>query len=177
MPKVYIFIFTPFLILVGQSQLSEHVLFFEYIIYFLIGITGFMIYTNQGSKLLNIITLIALLPITYSLYGTTEALVASSTISFILWYQGTVGKAVNFVGEISYSLYLIHFPLGIKFINLLNPYFPPSNKWMLFILTILVTTLLSWLFYIIFEKPFARLSTKLKYKATTPSYTVLQSEI
>jgi peptidoglycan/LPS O-acetylase OafA/YrhL len=176
-PKVHVLLFTPVLILIGQSQLAEYVIFFSYIVYFLIGIIGFMIHTNQGSKVLNTITLIALLPLTYVSYGVTEALVASTTIGFILWYQGSIGKLANFAGEISYSFYLIHFPLGIKFINLLNPYFSPANKWVLFLLTILVTTLLAWIFYLAFEKPFAKLSTKIKYKSSTISYTVLESEV
>ncbi|GAB3784587.1 acyltransferase [Spirosoma horti] len=175
-PKAYILILTPILILVGQSQVAEYILFFAYIVYFLIGVIGFMIYTNQGSNVFNTIALVILLPLTYALYGVTEALVASATIGFILWYQGSIGKTINFVGEISYSLYLIHFPLGIKFINLLNPYFSPANKWILFLLTILVTTSLAWLFYTIFENPFAKLSTKINYKSSARNYSVLESE-
>ncbi|AKD57248.1 acyltransferase family protein [Spirosoma radiotolerans] len=176
LPRTYILVFTPILILIGQSQLIDYILFFSYIVYFLIGIIGFMIYTNQGSKILNTIALISLLPLTYVVYGATEALVASVTIGFILGYQGSIGKLPNFIGEISYSFYLIHFPLGIKFINLLNPYFSPVNKWILFLLTILVTTLLAWIFYRTFEKPFAKLSTKIKYTFSTSSHPVLEPE-
>lgn len=176
LPKIHVLIFTPALILLSQSQLADYILFFSYVIYFLIGILGFMIYKNQGSKTLNVIALITLLPLTYVLCGITEAIVASATIGFILWYQHSAGQAVNFVGEISYSLYLIHFPIGIKFINFLNPYFSPANKWVLFIITSFVVTFLSWLFYKIFEKPFAKLSTKLKYKPPVPDYTVVGSE-
>lgn len=175
-PKIYVLVFIPVLILIGQSKLTDYILFFSYIIYFLIGIIGFMIYTNQGSKVLNAVALLMLLPLAYTLYGATEALVASTTIGFILWYTNSIGRITNFTGEISYSLYLIHFPIGIKFINLLNPYFSPTNKWMLFIITSFVITFLSWIFYKIFEKPFAKLSTKLKYKPPVPDYTVVGSE-
>lgn len=175
-PKVYVLLFTPILILIGQSQLTDYILFFSYIIYFLIGIIGFMIYTNQGSKILNSVILVTLFPLTYMLYGATEALVASTTIGFILWYQGAVGKAANFTGEISYSLYLIHFPIGIKFINLLNPYFSPTNKWLLFIIASLFILLLSWIFYKVFENPFAKLSTRLKYKPSVINYSIVGSE-
>lgn len=177
MPRAYVSLFTPFLILLSQSQLAEHILFFSYIVYFLIGITGFMIYTAIGSKSLNVLALVILLPIVYIVYGPTEAFVASATISFILWYQGSVNQTTTFVGEISYSLYLIHFPIGIKFINLLNPLFSPANKWMLFILAIVMTILLSRIFYKIVENPFAKLSAKIKYKSSALSYSAIGSEV
>lgn len=176
-PKLFLFGLTPGLILIGQSALTEYVLFFSYILYFLIGIVGFMIYTKQGQKPLNLAVLVVLLGFTYVLYGVVECTVSAAAIGFILGYQRAMSKSVEFVGEISYSLYLIHFPIGIKFINLLNRYVSASDKWVLFMLTIVVTTLLSWAFYKLFEEPFAKLSNRIKYNAPAPAYPVLEPEV
>jgi len=176
-PRAFVFVLVPGLILLGQSQLTEYVLFFSYILYFLLGMVGFMIYKKQGSKTLNLATLGVLLALTYGLYGLVEFIVAAATIGFILWYRGSMPKPVEFVGEISYSFYLIHFPVGIKFINLLNRYVDPSDKWVLFILATAFTTALSWAFYKLFEEPFAKLSNRIKYNAPAPTYPILEPEV
>ncbi|GAB3021477.1 hypothetical protein GCM10027185_18780 [Spirosoma pulveris] len=85
-------------------------------------------------------------------------------ITCILWYHNSVPSPIMIIGEMSYSLYLIHFPIGVKFLNLMNRYVDSSQKWVLFVPSLLTVLLFSWIFYKVIEKPFADISSKIKYR-------------
>lgn len=61
---------------------------------------------------------------------------------------------VNFIGKISYSLYLIHVPVLISCVHLLNDILP---TWLIILLVILVTMLIASIMYYLIEKPAIKL--------------------
>jgi peptidoglycan/LPS O-acetylase OafA/YrhL len=133
-----------------------------YLVYFNIGIIGFMIYLNIGHKTLNTVA-VAGLSIFILIHDIPALIAALSSLLFILYYQSTVPKALKFLGTISYSLYLIHFPIGVKFINLLNRFVPPAYSPLLFITTLVLVIGLATIFYRLIEKPAERISKSFRY--------------
>jgi peptidoglycan/LPS O-acetylase OafA/YrhL len=153
----------PVLLLLGHTQLVYHVGLIRYIVFFLIGIVGFMIYTRQGNLNIQWFLLVLLVAYSFVYHESAAATFSLITISFILFFKKPVHSVLEFPGEISYSLYLIHFPIGTKVINLLSRVTDPSYKWALFVLALAICVAAGWLFWKLIEKPSARLSTKVKY--------------
>jgi peptidoglycan/LPS O-acetylase OafA/YrhL len=133
-----------------------------YLVYFNIGILGFMIYLNVGHKMLNVVA-ITWLSIFIFIHDVPALIAAISSLLFILFYQSSVPNVLNFLGTISYSLYLIHFPVGIKFINLLRRFVPPSYSPLLFIAAVVLVIGLATIYYRIIEKPAERISKSFRY--------------
>jgi peptidoglycan/LPS O-acetylase OafA/YrhL len=68
-------------------------------------------------------------------------------------------KALNFLGEISYSIYLVH-PFVIYFAVIFFPKFNIYNDLIFILLTLLFIIAMSYLAYFIIEKPFLKLKNK-----------------
>lgn len=73
-------------------------------------------------------------------------------------------KVAAFLGTISYSLYLLHFPLGVKFINALSPRVAESYHVLLFLLAIAVSIFTAWVVYFFVEKPSSEASQRVKFR-------------
>jgi peptidoglycan/LPS O-acetylase OafA/YrhL len=166
-PQKTVCIAVPALLILSQTPIAQDLALLPYIVFFFIGTIGFLIYTKQGSLGLNHTALIFLLGFSAFFYDIPAFLTSAFTIAFILNYKRTVPKILQFPGKISYSVYLIHFPLGVKLINYFKPKIDSSYHPLLFIFTLLVVFMLSWLFYMVFETYSEKLSKKLKYKANT----------
>ncbi|MBB4107793.1 peptidoglycan/LPS O-acetylase OafA/YrhL [Pedobacter zeae] len=80
-------------------------------------------------------------------------------------YQHTV---INFFSRISYSLYLIHVPIGGKIINLGIRYTHTTiQKYTLVVIALTVSIFASYIFYLMIEKPFITISKKIIYSNTS----------
>jgi peptidoglycan/LPS O-acetylase OafA/YrhL len=110
----------------SQTGITDYITLFSYITFFLIGTTGYLLYSNAGDKLENAIVLTSLLVFTAIFYEIPAFLTSLITIIIILKGKIRVPQFLQFPGKISYSIYLIHFPTGVKFINLLRPRIDPS---------------------------------------------------
>ncbi|MCT4579817.1 MAG: acyltransferase [Flavobacteriales bacterium] len=73
-------------------------------------------------------------------------------------------KSSDFLGKISYSVYLTHGELGGKFIYFLLPFCPTSSiqSYLLLIGAILFSIFGAWIFYLVVEAPSKRLASKIK---------------
>jgi peptidoglycan/LPS O-acetylase OafA/YrhL len=83
----------------------------------------------------------------------------------ILFFSEFKNKILSFFGNISYSVYLFHSLTGLVILNyfshiVTNPFY----KFMLVILALLVTTLLSYIVYRVIELPSKKLSSKIKFR-------------
>ena len=162
--KIAYFIVMPILLILSKS-INQYFSLQLYFVFFFIGNVGYMIYTKNGSRKMNFIALICLLIFTACFYEIPAFISSLFTISFILLINMPVNKAFKFVGTISYSVYLIHFPIGTKLINLIKPRINLSYSWLLFTITLVVTLIISWVFYKTFEVFSENLSKNVKYKA------------
>jgi len=69
------------------------------------------------------------------------------------------------LGAISFSLYLIHVPVGGRVVNLGRRFVETElGELLLSAVALLVCLVTAYLFYIVFERPSQRLAAKLKYK-------------
>ena len=154
----------PILLILSQFDIHKYISLLSYIVFFLIGTVGFLIYTKNGNRTLNFVFLFLLLIFAFVRYEVPAFLACFVTIIIILTSQHSFADLLKFPGKISYSIYLIHFPIGIKLINLLKSKINPSYSWLLFIITLIIVLIISWIFYKIFEEYSERLSKKIKYK-------------
>lgn len=70
----------------------------------------------------------------------------------------------NFFGNISYSLYLLHFPVGLRIINLTQRFSDSQLvRQSMVLFAFVFTILISYYYYRFVEKPFKELSKKIKY--------------
>lgn len=74
-------------------------------------------------------------------------------------------RFLMFLGNISYSLYLLHIPIGGRIINLAKRFdLGEFSKTLVILLALAVSILVSWLFYLAIEKPSHKWSKQIKIK-------------
>lgn len=75
-------------------------------------------------------------------------------------------KVIDFFSRISYSLYLIHVPIGGKIINLgLRYVHTDIQKYALVVFALIICITSAHIFYLIVEKPFMNFSKKIIYRS------------
>lgn len=89
-------------------------------------------------------------------------LVPAITALFIMLFNSKSPKALLFLGNISYSLYLIHEIVFILYLKFIKAYI--TNAFMLGITSIGLAILVAYIFYLVFEKPALSFSKKIKLK-------------
>ncbi|WP_159086013.1 acyltransferase family protein [Flavobacterium faecale] len=163
MPKFSILVFVPFFLLFSMTLVADYIELFKFIEYFLMGTVGYCLYSKTGDKYINNLVLVLILSfITFK--GNYVGLFFSfSTLVIILFINLKVSKAIKFLGIISYSIYLIHFPIGMKLMNFMKPRINDTSMPLLFLLALIVSIACSWVFYILFEAYSEKLSKKIKY--------------
>jgi len=173
-PLIAALVLTPVLAVASQTILVNYVNFFNFSLYFLIGIFGYFVYSKQN-LMINYSGMAISIAASFYLNEVIGTSVALFTILFIFFYNYKVPRLFNFAGEISYSVYLIHFVLGVKFINLAIRYASPSYYWAILIAAILFVYAVSYVFYLLIEIPSANLSNKVKYKKSPETITNSQT--
>ncbi len=167
-PKLTALALVPLLVIlcrlpVGLTLIS---LFQYFLIFFLMGIVVFLIYAKIGKPLINYLVLMALIIFSLFFYDFASAIVSSATVLVILYLKKPIPSFFGFYGKISYSLYLIHVPVGVKLINLSKRYFSSSYNFVLFLIVFGIVTLISWGFWRLIEVPSERISRKIKYASS-----------
>ncbi|CAA9273457.1 MAG: hypothetical protein AVDCRST_MAG56-3345 [uncultured Cytophagales bacterium] len=164
-PRVTLCVVTPILLALTQVDLPFHIRLLSYLPFFLVGTIGFLIYTNHGKQVLNVAALSAVLIFSFFVHALPAFVATITTVICIIGCRIRIPQILRFPGKISYSMYLIHIPIGIKFINLAMRRLDPAYSGLLFLVTMIVLFVVSWLFYKIFEEFSENLSRKIKYKA------------
>ncbi|MBK8956667.1 MAG: acyltransferase [Saprospiraceae bacterium] len=81
---------------------------------------------------------------------------------FILYFNKMVSPLV-FLGKISYSFYLIHIQVGWTLLDAIERSYPNTNLMRNMIISIAITILASWLFYLLIEKPSHHWAQKIRW--------------
>lgn len=98
--------------------------------------------------------------IQFKLPGLIAGLIPLS-FSFISWEN----KVTRFLGNISYSLYLLHVPVGLRVINIARQWYESElMRYIAILVAIAVTLVASYLFYRYVELPFKKMSQKIRYQ-------------
>lgn len=159
-----------FLILIVISLLSLNYikinntsLIFEHTPLFCIGILMYFISFNNKYPKLILMCLLAVTLFMISLSKPEILYVSLFTIGIILVPFGN-NKVIGFLSNISYSLYLIHIPIGGRIINLsLRFVKTDSQKYLTIALAFVVSIIAAYLFHLIIEKPAIKWSKQIHY--------------
>jgi peptidoglycan/LPS O-acetylase OafA/YrhL len=92
-------------------------------------------------------------------------MITAATIAFVKWNPP---RFVVVLGAISYSMYLLHVPIGGRVINLglRLPYSLTARLVFLF-LAVAISVLASYAFYRLLERPSQHWSASIRYRAAT----------
>lgn len=163
-----IFLFAPFLLLHNIAFLPVHMPFF------LLGILYTFLKTGIiESREYFILTLLSI-TVTVIVSPISNAIAGLLTILIINFLPNFTNNILDFLGKISYSLYLLHPITGKAFINVLSYKFHASYQKPIVIITgYLLTLIAAYIFYRIIEKPSLKLSHKIQYKRSKPALKVV----
>ncbi len=90
--------------------------------------------------------------------------------ALLICYAEFKSRVTDFLGKISFSLYLLHVPIGGRIINFGGRYANTGWKvWLVLLVGLIVTLVASWIFYKLVEYPSQALSKKITYKKVETS--------
>lgn len=136
---------------------------FKYINLFSIGILTFLFKTEKINLNYYISYILILLGVVNYQFQLEVVLVSLFSILYILFINRS-SKFLEFLGKISFSLYLIHIPIGGKIINLgLRFVQQDYQKYLLLCIAFIASIVFAYLFYSLIESPALKLSKKIKY--------------
>jgi peptidoglycan/LPS O-acetylase OafA/YrhL len=150
------------------------VLVFSHLYLFAIGIVSFLYYTGISKQREFIVSLLAFLLLLIQARGYLVGAVVLTTALIILFMPMKKFRLLAGLGAISYSLYLVHVPIGGRVVNIGRRF--ADTEWQLMLVSItglLVSVLAAYCFYRIFEKPAQDCSSKLRYYNATLSTSTL----
>jgi peptidoglycan/LPS O-acetylase OafA/YrhL len=144
--------------------LPENKFIFIYAGFFLAGNLLFQIACGIITKMefwgLLLITIVLL----WYRHGMGMTVIALSTLAIIAFID-KIPRFFRFLGHISYSLYLLHVPIGGRIINISERFVQNQMMREIFVgIIFVVCILVSAMFYKYIEKIFKRLSSNIKYK-------------
>lgn len=139
--------------------------FFQYGNLFLLGIAYILYKGDKISKIeFSVLFFITNLFILHIL-GVRGFSVGIFTIAIVHYFPYLKNKYLEFLGKISYSLYLTHTLTGSALINVLTHSFTESwQKPIVIFIGLIFSLITAYIFYLIFEKPFQKKASKLKYQ-------------
>ncbi|MGC4074441.1 MAG: acyltransferase [Nibricoccus sp.] len=131
--------------------------------YFLVGFVACRHFLGLATKMeLLVLTAVILAAASRSSW-TGELLAGAFTATAILYTPVFHSRVLAYFGDISYSLYLIHFPIGVKLINLLAPHCPGHTQLLLLPAALAASTLTAHLLFLVIERPSIVWSQRIKY--------------
>lgn len=98
-------------------------------------------------------------------HGTSVALVGMFTLLSIWWLRDIPKTPLTFLGMISYSIYLLHVPIGGRVVNLASRLEPGLLRDVIAVTAALVLTILAaWIWYRLVEKPSMAWASRVQYQ-------------
>lgn len=127
---------------------------------------GFFCYLNWQGQVGRSVTILLLCLTFLSIYHKLgiESAMACLLACFLILFRCLTHTVLLFLGKISYSLYLLHIPIGTRIINWLFhiPFFL-THAYLAFWLSVCGAIFSAWVFYRIVEGPSMTLSQKIVY--------------
>ena len=161
--KIWLRFVVLFLFLFSSLVIKNGGLIFGFAPYFVLGILIFYQRINLLSikycLALNVLVLVAICYFN----GLIPCLFAAFACSCLLFVKHFSNKWLLFIGTISYSIYLIHVPVGGRIINFSMNFIKSSDgRTLILLLAICVVVIMSYVFYRLIEKPSIKLSKSIK---------------
>ncbi len=97
--------------------------------------------------------------------GATDAFIGGGTLLIIFYFKNYSTRMGEWLGKISYSLYLLHSIVGASFINYLSHiYRTPFQQVLVVLGGVLVSIVSAYLFWLFIERPSQKLAKEIKIK-------------
>lgn len=163
---ISVLLFVPFILSAHlfDHSTGKHVIFYHAPV-FAMGIALFLFHVKKINGLVLVLIIAAsMIDIRYEI--SPEVAVACSITAYAIAATNWHSKVFDFLGKISYSLYLIHGLTGGQFLYFTAKY--GESFWsqtLLLIAAIGVSVFFSWIFYRVIEEPSIQWSQRIKYKA------------
>jgi peptidoglycan/LPS O-acetylase OafA/YrhL len=160
--------FLMYILLLGACFISnEKALIFRWLPLFMVGIA----YVLQQHKIIPFkeFAIVSLLSfgLIYYLLDFPNLCVAIFTLGMVHYFPNYNPKYSNWLGKISYSLYLIHLIIGQALVNFLShTYRLPYQKIIVILLGYALSVFAAWLLYKWIERPSKQASLKFQYTST-----------
>ncbi|HEY4246510.1 MAG TPA: acyltransferase [Lacunisphaera sp.] len=136
---------------------------------FLLGFAACYLRTGRSTPRESLILSILVIAAAFTASSTLQIAAGVLTSAAILYLPVIHWRLGAFFGAISYSLYLVHFPLGVKIVNVSLPRFPGSGHWVLMPITIAICSAVAYALFKLVEEPSARWSQQIKLSKATIS--------
>lgn len=164
-------------LLASFIRVNNMQLIFQHIAIFGIGIiTYFYLFKKRVNTIVYILFCLAFLLQIY-LYVEVATFWATLATIFVMHYWKFRHSLIDFLSNISFSLYLTHTIVGGKVINMGLRYVnTATERYLLFLLALLTSILFAWFFYRIIEKPFIAAGKKISYKYSKKTNIVENSD-
>lgn len=166
--NVYLSLSTLLLFASTKLMFPEPYALFHFSPFFSLGILIFLSETNEFTKKLSWVLHPLILAFVYHQFGDIAFYVSLFTVLLLQFGKNWENKTILFLGTISYSLYLIHVPIGGRIINLSKNFVDGDGlRTLIVLLALVVTIICSYLFYRIVEHPFIKLTSFFSKKIKT----------
>jgi peptidoglycan/LPS O-acetylase OafA/YrhL len=140
----------------------------HFMVLFAFGIVTFQQYVGLISRKMFYIQMLFLSAISIASLGFVITGIGISTALFIAFVRFTIPKLMSFLGTISYSIYLVHVPIGGKIVNLGKRFAHTLPMQILVLLCAFTVTILSaYILYFWIERPSKIWSSSLNYISKT----------
>jgi peptidoglycan/LPS O-acetylase OafA/YrhL len=150
----------------GLSWLvTPEIFIFRYLVIFAMGSVAFLIVVDLFDRATGLVVLLLLAASAGALHGWPAAIVATVTaiITLMPWQPPVSWRPMLGIGAISYSLYLIHGPLGGRIVNLGARYADGAGAELAVVMVAVVVTLgAAVVLHVLVEQPSLRLAARLK---------------
>lgn len=145
---------------------DRHSLILNYGLLFVVGILIFQMKVNYISRQEFGLMLMVVLIMIFVRFD-KRYLIAALLPYFFITYLDFTDRISKFLGDISYSLYLVHIPIGGRMINLAENFLKTELQRSLAVFVAMIVSIFAaWLFFKFVEKPAMQWSKKLTYKTT-----------
>jgi peptidoglycan/LPS O-acetylase OafA/YrhL len=138
---------------------------------FALGMLAFQVYGGLVSRRMFFVLFVVVSALNHFAIGPAASLVGAATAVAIPFLPAPGFKPFVFLGTISYSLYLIHVPIGLRVTNLGLRLFVDSTLWKAVVLAISFGACIvaAWIMYRLIELPAQRWSSRIRYKSRPQS--------
>jgi peptidoglycan/LPS O-acetylase OafA/YrhL len=141
----------------------SEILVFRYLVVFAIGSAVFLMVADLVDRTTGMVLLVLLAATAWVVHGWPAAVVATATATVIAWRVPLAWRPMVGIGALSYSLYLVHGPLGGRVVNLGARYAEGAVAESAVVFGAMIVSVgAAFVLYALVERPSLRLAARLK---------------